>query len=331
MSGEIDFVVIWVDGNDPAWQEVHDKYAQNDERKKWNDSLIRYRDWGLLKYWFRGVANFAPWVRNVYFVTWGHIPEWLNLNHPKLKVVKHEEFIPPEYLPTFSSHTIELNLHRIPGLSERFVYFNDDMYLTKCVSPELFFRDGLPCDTAVMLPITLIQNGIRAEINDLYVINRNFQKNNVLKGSLMKWFSPKYGRLLLRSFCMLPFRLFAGFYITHLPSSFLKTTFIEVWEREYEELNQTCLHRFRNVTDVNQWVMEYWQFAQNRVVPRSPDVGKYFEGKNTFQEMCQAIKEQKYSMICFNDSSDFSDFEKYQAEIQSCFEKILPQTCEFEK
>ena len=147
----------------------------------------------------------------------------------------------------------------------------------------------------------------------------------------MKWFSPKYGRLLLRSFCMLPFRLFAGFYITHLPSSFLKTTFIEVWEREYEELNQTCLHRFRNVTDVNQWVMEYWQFAQNRFVPRSPDVGKYFEGKNTFQEMCQAIKEQKYSMICFNDSSDFSDFEKYQAEIQSCFEKILPQTCEFEK
>lgn len=156
MREEIDFVVAWVDGNDPAWQEERSRYTQNVERQKWNDSPVRYRDWGLLKYWFRGVEKFAPWVRYIYFVTWGHVPSWLNERNPKLKIIRHDEFIPREYLPTFSSHTIELNLHRIPGLSEQFVYFNDDMYLTKSVSPEVFFKNGIPCDTAVMLPITLL-------------------------------------------------------------------------------------------------------------------------------------------------------------------------------
>lgn len=94
----------------------------------------------ILQYWFRGVEKFAPWVNRIYFVTWGHIPSWLNLSHPKLKVVRHEEFIPTDYLPTFSSHPIELNLHRIKGLSERFVYFNDDTFLIRPVLQEDFFQ-----------------------------------------------------------------------------------------------------------------------------------------------------------------------------------------------
>ncbi|MEI3411918.1 MAG: hypothetical protein V8Q57_00820 [Blautia sp.] len=57
-------------------------------------------------------------MNQIYFVTWGHLPNWLNISHPKLKVVRHEEFIPPDYLPTFSSNSIELNLHRIKGLSK---------------------------------------------------------------------------------------------------------------------------------------------------------------------------------------------------------------------
>ena len=331
MHDEIDFVIIWVDGSDPAWQSEHNKYSGNITPDKWNDAWIRYRDWGLLRFWFRGVEKFAPWVRNVFFVTWGHVPEWLDQNHPKLRIVRHDQFIPSEYLPTFSSHTIELNLHRIPGLSEHFVYFNDDMYLTKDVYPEIFFHKGVPCDTAVMLPITLVQNGIRAEINDLYVINRNFLKREVIRKAPQKWFSPKYGRLLLRTLCMMPFRLFGGFYISHLPTSFLKSTFSKVWEQEYEELNQTCLHRFRSSSDVNQWIMEYWQMAENCFFPRSPDVGRYYEGRTSFDEMCDAIRSQKYAMICFNDSLDLDKFEEYQAEVRKAFQSILPIKSKFEK
>ena len=99
---------------------------------------------GTLKYWFRGVENYAPWVKQIHFVTCGHLPEWLNINHPKIHIVNHKDYIPEQYLPTFSSHVIELNMHRIPGLSEHFVNFNDDVFLTQPVKPEDFFQDGKP-------------------------------------------------------------------------------------------------------------------------------------------------------------------------------------------
>ena len=117
----IDFVILWVDGNDPKWQSEKATYDSNINDD--SNSASRYRDWGLLPYWFRGVEKFTPWVNKIHFVTWGHVPEFLNLNNPKLNIVNHKDFIPEEYLPTFSSHAIELNIHRIPGLSEKFIYF----------------------------------------------------------------------------------------------------------------------------------------------------------------------------------------------------------------
>ena len=138
---EIDFVITWVDGSDDRWQKEKQEtrkrlgiMADVDDRKE------RYRDWDNLQYWFRGVEKYAPWVRRIHFVTWGHLPKWLNTDHPKLHVVNHEDFIPREYRPTFNSHTIEWNLHRIPDLAEQFVYFNDDIFLTNQVCEEDFLR-----------------------------------------------------------------------------------------------------------------------------------------------------------------------------------------------
>ena len=125
---EIDFVILWVDGNDPAWREefVRTRQAENDDA-----SEIRYRDWRNLHYWFRSAERFAPWVRKVHFITWGHLPAWLRRDHPKLHIVNHRDFIPAEYLPTFNSNTIELNIHRIEGLEElltpMLTFFNHQM------------------------------------------------------------------------------------------------------------------------------------------------------------------------------------------------------------
>ena len=135
-KSEIDFVITWVDGNDPAWKRQRNLAAQASEQiQKTDNRKERYRDWDNLQYWFRGVEQFAPWVRKVHFVTWGHIPDWLNIAHPKLNIVRHDEFIPKDFLPTFNSHTIEWNFHRIQGLSDNFVYFNDDMLLLNTVKP----------------------------------------------------------------------------------------------------------------------------------------------------------------------------------------------------
>lgn len=331
---EIDFVITWVDGNDPTWQTERARYRAEDretELAAWNDAPSRYRDWDLLRFWFRGVEKFAPWVRKVHFVTCGQIPDWLDTSNPKLSIVNHKDFIPKEYLPTFSSHTIELNLHRIKDLAEHFVYFNDDMYLTKPVEPKDFFIHGLPCDTAVLLPVTMEQNGIRAEINDLYVINRNFEKRRVIRQKPRNWFSPKYSRLLLRTFCMMPFRLFSGFYITHLPNSYYKATFEKVWQKETKILEQTCRHRFRTSTDVNQWLMEYWQLCENQFCPRSQNVGRLYEGEMQLKEVPTVVRQKKYKMICINDSNDLTDFEQTKKSIAEAFAEILAEKCSYER
>ena len=137
---DIDFVVLWVDGSDPVWQAEKAKY----QGKTLDDSNApnRFRDWGLMPYWFRAVEKFAPWVRKIHFVTCGHVPAFLNLAHPKLHHVKHEGFLPPEVLPTFSSHAIEMNLHRIPGLAEHFCilqrrYVFDSLGSGDCVFSEM--------------------------------------------------------------------------------------------------------------------------------------------------------------------------------------------------
>ena len=134
----IDFIITWVDGNDPLWQAEKAKY----QAVKGDASVNRYREWDTLRYWFRGVEKFAPWVNKVFFVTWGHLPSWLNTEHPKLRIVKHTDYIPSEYLPTFSSRPIDMNFHRIEDLSEHFVYFNDDMFLLRPVQQADFFVNG---------------------------------------------------------------------------------------------------------------------------------------------------------------------------------------------
>lgn len=153
---KIDFVVTWVDGEDREWQR--DKaywYAQEHgksdvtEYAKQAAGDMRYRTWDTLKYWFRAVEAFAPWVNQIFFVTCGQIPDWMNTEAPKLVTVSHKEFIPQKYLPTFNSQAIELFFHKIPGLSEHFVYFNDDCFLTAPVCPEDFFRNNLPADCAM--------------------------------------------------------------------------------------------------------------------------------------------------------------------------------------
>ena len=117
---DIDIVVTWVDGSDPEWLKERARYSGTPVEL----SDVRFRDWGLMRYWFRGIEKYAPWVRKIHFVTWGHLPDWLDTTNPKLHIVKHTDFIPAEYLPTFNSHTIELNLHRIEGLAEQFIYLS---------------------------------------------------------------------------------------------------------------------------------------------------------------------------------------------------------------
>ncbi|MBO5909113.1 MAG: Stealth CR1 domain-containing protein [Clostridia bacterium] len=331
-NAPIDFVMIWVDGNDPEWQREKAKYDGKTVTSA--NSEVRYRDWDNLQYWFRGVEKFAPWVNKIHFVTWGHIPPWLDTSNPKINVVKHTDYIPEEYLPTFSSHTIELNLHRIEGLAEQFVYFNDDMFFTAPVKPEDFFKNGKPCDTVAQDCIFFGKDSA-GHYNgaDVTLVNANFKKRECIKKNPKIWFNPKNGfRNLVRTALLLPWPWFPGFYYQHVASNFLKSNFEEVWEKEFDTLDQTCSHRFRKNTDVNQWVVKFWQMAKGEVTVRKDSFGYCYHIKESnFADLCRDIPSKKYKMLCINDTSNTVDFDAKVIKVKEAFDKLLPEKSSFEK
>ncbi|KAJ8374043.1 hypothetical protein SKAU_G00046230 [Synaphobranchus kaupii] len=134
---------LTVDGKDltvsPAFL-LWDFSAISQSRHDEDVSASRFEDNEELRYSLRSVERHAPWVRHVFIITNGQIPSWLNLDNPRVTVVTHHEIFQNEtHLPTFSSPAIETHIHRIPGLSQKFVYLNDDVMFGKDVWPDDFY------------------------------------------------------------------------------------------------------------------------------------------------------------------------------------------------
>lgn len=132
----MDIVLTYVDGLDPVWQQEYSRAINRPVNIK------RFRDWGTLRHLFRAFEVNMPFVENIYLVVSGpsQVPSWINQDN--VKVVLHSDIIPQDKLPVFNSASIEMYLHRIPGLSEEFVYFNDDIFPIMLCTPEDFFVDG---------------------------------------------------------------------------------------------------------------------------------------------------------------------------------------------
>ena len=327
---KIDFILTWVDGEDPKWLAEREKYDTNGA---YGNKTSHYRDYGTLKYWFRAVEKYAPWVNKIHFVTCGQCPSWLNKEHPKLNLVSHSDYMSEEYLPTFSVNPIELNFHKIKDLSEQFVYFNDDTFITAPVQEKDFFKKGLPCDSAML---SALIPAVKGEVityilfNDLLLINSNFNKRSCIKRNKTKWINSKYGKALLRNLYYLPLGKFSGFTNPHLPNSFLKSTFEEVWEKEGEYLQSVCKNRFRTKDDVNQYLMRYWQLAKGEFAPRSPKIGAcYVLGQDT-QHIKEQIEKKNKKLVCINDNPNMDTIDKEQKILSDIFEKEFPNKCSFE-
>lgn len=325
---KIDFVLTWVDGSDPKWQEQYNHYVG-----KQKINFAHYRDYGTLKYWFRMVEKFAPWVNKIHFVTCGQIPDWLNTKNPKINIVNHEDFIPKDYLPTFSANPIELNFHRIPGLAEHFVYFNDDTFITAPVTPTDFFKNGLPCDSMSLSSlIPSVKNEVITYIlfNDLLHINYHFNKKQCLKKNFVKYFSLKYGNKVLKNLYYTPIGKFSGFENPHLPNSFLKSTFTDVWDKEGEMLNTVCKNKFRTKDDVNQYLMRYWQLASGNFSPRKPSFGKNITLSTNICLIEKYITDNKTKLLCINDDPNIENIQEYEKKLLDIFKKLFANKSSFE-
>lgn len=155
--GPIDVVYTWVNGTDPRWKKEKEFWHKhwiasltgqplpvwgeeaNVKGRDDSNSDNRFRDNEELRYSLRSLEKYAPWVRHIYVVTDGQIPSWLDIESPKISIVKHRDIFANEsHLPVFSSPAIEWNLDNVPGLSDMFLYFNDDVFLGSPVRPEDF-------------------------------------------------------------------------------------------------------------------------------------------------------------------------------------------------
>lgn len=328
---DMDFVIFWVDGSDPAWLAAWQRAKKAEARGGDDVSPIRIRYWRNLHYWFRAAERFAPWVRRIHLVTWGHLPDWLRRDHPRLRIVRHEEFIPKEYLPTFNSLTIGMNLHRIEGLSERFVVFNDDMFLTRPCRPEDFFRRGVPCDMARLSVVQPSSIG-HIQYNDLELINAKYRKNRAILAHPGKWFSLRYSLPdLLKSLTLMPWSMFPGMLDHHVPQPALRSHWAACWREWHAPLDATCRHTFRNLTNVSDYLFRYDMLASGAFAPRSMrDCRLMTLSDETIGAICRDIERQRWRMICLNDSERISDFEAMCTRLGEAFRRILPEKSSYE-
>jgi hypothetical protein len=245
----IDIVYLWVDGADPVWRTIKAHYRSEfiKEEPPNNDANApcRFSDHDELRYSLRSIWKYAPFINHIYIVTMNQRPKWL-VSHPKITIVDHKEiFKNPSDLPTFNSQALESNLHRIPNLSEYFIYFNDDVFLGLPVTASDFFSAN--GEVKVLFEPAISPSGPPKKGETLYRIAwRN--TNALLDQYFFK--EPRY-RL-----CHAPFAL--------------RKSFIEESEKDFPQVfSSNSSHKFRSVRDYNitNGFLQYLWHYKGEIVP----------------------------------------------------------------
>ena len=320
-SDAIDVVYTWVDGQDPQWQRSYGSYVGGAHSNPLAaETASRYFERDQLRYSLRSLEMYAPFVRHVYLVTANQVPAWLDVDHPGLTVVPHSDIFPnAAHLPTFNSHSIETHLHRIKGLSERFLYVNDDVCFSRKTSVEDFFDEaGRPI---------------------LY-----FDKRRVL------WtrFAPGYRGLVhcaaRNNSRFLEDRF--GFRITHrvdhVPYALRKSTMEELWRLLPDELERTSSNRTRDPSDhaLPSSLAPFYGLCTGAYVAERRRQSTYIKLKggllnqlrahvSLYKNTVWASTQRKF--ISVNDSGRFDDSAITARLVQRLLETHFPHACRFER
>jgi hypothetical protein len=250
ISFPIDAVYTWVDGGDPAWQSrkaaalATNTWLKDASKLANNDSRYASRD--ELRYSLRALHCFAPWIRHVFLVTDDQVPAWLDTTHPRITVVSHKEiFGETGTLPTFNSQAIESRLHRIPGLSEHFLYLNDDVFLGRPVGPELFFTPG---GLTRFFPSTALVDAAPRSPTDPPADSAGKNNRELIRAA--------FGRVLTRK-------------MKHTPHPSRRSVIAEIEERFAEYVEATANHQFRHPDDISllSSLQQYYAYLTGRAVP----------------------------------------------------------------
>lgn len=311
----VDVVYTWVDGSDPTWAarysrtlaEVQGESAVS--RLATNASRFLSRD--ELKYSLRSLEMYADWVNHVYLVTDGQVPRWLDTGHPKLTVVDHRDiFRDRGRLPTFNSHAIESQLHHIEGLSEHFLYLNDDVFFGRPVEPGRFVRsNGLTNFFPSTAKINL--GGPRSE--DWPVMAAGKRNRDLLADA--------FGRQITNK-------------MKHVPHSMRRSVLQEIETTFADDHARTARAQFRSDSDIAipSSMAHYYGYLTGRAVPGSiayfyADIAR----PDTPARLERLLRRRNFDVFCLNDhDSDGLDPGTQARMISTFLQQYFPLPSSFE-
>lgn len=295
INDEIDVIITWVDSSDSKWIELKEYYKNNSFKlcdssdKRFPNKIFSSTE---LYFCVSSISKYMPWVRNIFILTgFNQKPEWVD-QFPNVKIIDHTKVIPNEYLPTFNSRAIECFLHRIPNLSEKFIYFNDDFYVVKYLKKNFFFKNNFPITTGKLreLPFYYRSNFLRNILKKFYSNFTLFrqEKKVIILGNILNYELLDKNKVVSPSHVALP-----------LTKEIMK--YINKEFRNNVEI--TCRSKFRSVDSL-------------RVTYLAANITKYISKYGGDKKVMSMIgiknlnqaKDQK--LICINDVHENSSFKK---------------------
>ncbi|MBM7768255.1 stealth conserved region 3 domain-containing protein [Glutamicibacter nicotianae] len=306
----IDVVYTWVDDTDPEWKERKNQHLPAEERlHPLATSEVRFRNRDELKYSIRSVRTFAPWVNKIYIVTDAQRPSWL-IDNSDIEVIDHRELFPDsESTPTFNSHAIESVLHRIPGLSEHFLYLNDDVMFMRYQDPETFFHsNGIA--KFFQSPVKIADLEDKTEPHMWAAIN-----NRRILASL-------FGRNITQS-------------MLHTPHAHRKSVLCEV-EQKFSDIFATVRsNRFRASTDISllSSFAQYYGYFTGKYLPGSIRYTYCAIGSSTSRQRFRELAlEERFDVLALGESNEPElTSEDADAIVQSFFDVKFPMRSKDEK
>lgn len=312
-TGPVDAVYTWVDSGDPQWQTSYKKFMKSVPTAGSHPSsrdLARYTSRDELKYSLRSLEMNMPWIRNIYLVTAGQTPRWLDTTNSKIRVVDHAEIFesPDECLPTFNSHAIETQISRINGLAEHFIYVNDDIFFGRPMSPNAFFTGS------GSVKYSLAAAHFAEAANPRLAVNLAAKLNADLIES-------KYGKTTARKF-------------KHVAHPQLRSMHELIRESFGAEVRETAKHKFRHVSDISvpSSLAHYVAAAEGVGVPADIEYA-YVDlgGDHLPMNLYRLVRGRGMQMFCLNEVASVRENEKRGKLAKRVLDSLFPYKSSFER
>lgn len=311
---DIDLVYLWVDGSEERWITKKNNFlAQKTGLTIEATSKARITDNQELRYSLRSIEKNAPWIRKIFIVTDEQTPAWLNTHNPRVEIIDIRQILPPKALPCYNSVVIEYFLYKIPDLSERFIYANDDMFIYKQVEPDFFY------DQSSGYPIARLQQSLSnkyvKKIGELLNINNNVYRQTIQNAALL--IDNRYGK-----------------YYPHTPhhniDAYLKSNHKKVVEEVFkDEIDAVVTNHFREPNDIQRILFLYFALVTKRAVKKF--VNRHESTRIGLHESnyMQYITKYNPYLFCLNDTHKATDEDR--ARVKPFLELLFSHKSSFEK